>query len=83
MSLAGSDDMLEILPFVAFFAYMLTVFIALPLYGVMRYKKWLTWGHFALFGALLGMGAGVAFWAIAHRNNALIASTIFSPPSKP
>ena len=124
MSLGGIEDMLEILPFVAFFAYIITLIIALPLYGVMLHKKWLTWWHFAMFGvlpalsiniysvlmeavssgnmvsltqgqvhiivdgkrtlagyiylfkqiafyALLGIGAGLAFWALAHRQKRL------------
>ncbi|MBU2983977.1 hypothetical protein KO528_01320, partial [Saccharophagus degradans] len=124
ISLGGFADILVALPFVAFFAYMITILIALPLYGVMLYKKWLTWWHFALFGvlpalsinvwsaltdflssgnmvsltqgqvhiivdgkrtiagyiylfkqivfySLMGVGAGLAFWALAHRKKSL------------
>jgi len=124
IGLGGLENIVEALPFVAFFAYIITIFVALPLYGVMLFKKWLTWWHFALFGilpalslniysvlmdvissgnmvtltqgqvhiivdgkrtiagyiylfkqvafhALMGTGAGLAFWAIAHRQKAL------------
>jgi hypothetical protein len=124
IELGGFENIIVALPFVAFFAYIITIFVALPIYGVMLYKKWLTWWYFALFGvlpalsiniysvlmdmvssgnmvtltqgqvyiivdgkrtiagyiylfkqlafyALMGAGAGVAFWAIAHRQKAL------------
>jgi len=126
--LGGFAEIKTVLPFVAFFAYMITIFIALPLYGVMLYKKWLTWWHFALFGvlpalslnvysvlmdlissgnmvtltqgqvhiivdgkrtiagyiylfkqiafyALMGVGSGLAFWALAHRQKSLTKSS--------
>ncbi len=48
----GADKFLHALPLVAFFAYLITAFVAVPIYGVMLWKQWLKWWHFAILGVL-------------------------------
>ncbi|WP_215399510.1 hypothetical protein [Rheinheimera oceanensis] len=58
----GIDKFLQAIPVVAFFAYFITILVALPIYGVMLWKHWLKWWHFALLGVVPVLSLDLLGW---------------------
>ena len=57
----GVENFVRALPLVGAFAYLITLFVAVPIYILMLFKRWLKWWHFALLGIIPSLSIDI--WA--------------------